>query len=159
MEQTVYFEDYRIGSSRMTSGRTITETDFVVHAGHTGDFFPHHMDAEFMKTTPFGQRIAHGTLVFSVGVGLTASVVNPVAFSYGYDRLRFIKPVFIGDTIRTRTTISAREDDPKRPDSGRVVERCEVINQHGDVVLVADHIYIVERRDKPSRASTDGAET
>ncbi|MER8384440.1 dehydratase [Mesorhizobium sp. M0166] len=159
MEQTVYFEDYRIGSSRMTSGRTITETDFVVHAGHTGDFFPHHMDAEFMKTTPFGQRIAHGTLVFSVGVGLTASVVNPVAFSYGYDRLRFIKPVFIGDTIKTRTTISAKEDDPKRPDSGRVVERCEVINQHGDVVLVADHIYIVERRDKPSRASTDGAET
>lgn len=150
MEQTVYFEDYRIGSSRMTSGRTITETDFVVHAGHTGDFFPHHMDAEFMKTTSFGQRIAHGTLVFSVGVGLTASVVNPVAFSYGYDRLRFIKPVFIGDTIRTRTTISAKEDDPKRPDSGRVVERCEVINQHGDVVLVADHIYIVERRDKPS---------
>lgn len=159
MEQTVYFEDYRIGSSRMTSGRTITETDFVVHAGHTGDFFPHHMDAEFMKTTSFGQRIAHGTLVFSVGVGLTASVVNPVAFSYGYDRLRFIKPVFIGDTIKTRTTISAKEDDPKRPDSGRVVERCEVINQHGDVVLVADHIYIVERRDKPSRASTDGAET
>ncbi|MER9233044.1 dehydratase [Mesorhizobium sp. M0622] len=158
MEQTVYFEDYQIGSSRMTSGRTITETDFVVHAGHTGDFFPHHMDAEFMKTTPFGQRIAHGTLVFSVGVGLTASVVNPVAFSYGYDRLRFIKPVFIGDTIKTRTTISAREDDPKRPDSGRVIERCEVINQHGDVVLVADHIYIVERRDKPSRASTDGAE-
>ncbi|MER8553946.1 MaoC/PaaZ C-terminal domain-containing protein [Mesorhizobium sp. M0199] len=159
MEQTVYFEDYQIGSSRMTSGRTITETDFVVHAGHTGDFFPHHMDAEFMKTTPFRQRIAHGTLVFSVGVGLTASVVNPVAFSYGYDRLRFIKPVFIGDTIRTRTTISAKEDDPKRPDSGRVVERCEVINQHGNVVLVADHIYIVERRDKPSRASTDGPET
>ncbi|ESX82944.1 MULTISPECIES: MaoC/PaaZ C-terminal domain-containing protein [unclassified Mesorhizobium] len=159
MEQTVYFEDYQIGSSRMTSGRTITETDFVVHAGHTGDFFPHHMDAEFMKTTPFGQRIAHGTLVFSVGVGLTASVVNPVAFSYGYDRLRFIKPVFIGDTIKTRATISAKEDDPKRPDSGRVVERCEVINQHGNVVLVADHIYIVERRDKPSRASTDGPET
>ncbi|MER8481301.1 MaoC/PaaZ C-terminal domain-containing protein [Mesorhizobium sp. M1322] len=151
MEQTIYFEDYQIGSSRLTNGRTITETDFVVHAGHTGDFFPHHMDAEFMETTPFGQRIAHGTLVFSVGVGLTASVINPVAFSYGYDRLRFIKPVFIGDTIKTRTTISAKEDDPKRPDSGRVIERCEVINQHGDVVLAADHIYIVERRDKPKR--------
>ncbi|TIU98421.1 MAG: dehydratase [Mesorhizobium sp.] len=151
MEQTVYFEDYQIGSSRMTSGRTITETDFIVHAGHTGDFFPHHMDAEFMKTTPFGQRIAHGTLVFSVGVGLTASVVNPVAFSYGYDWLRFIKPVFIGDTIKTRTTISVKEDDPKRPDSGRVIERCEVINQHGEVVLAADHIYIVERRDKPNQ--------
>jgi len=150
MEQIVYFEEYEIGSSRTTSGRTITETDFIVHAGHTGDFFPHHMDAEFMKTTPFGQRIAHGTLVFSVGIGLTASVVNPVAFSYGYDRLRFIKPVFIGDTIKTRTTIAAKEDDLKRPDSGRVIERCEVINQRGEVVLAADHIYIVERRDKPT---------
>ena len=74
MEQIVYFEDYEIGFSRTTLGRTITETDFVVHAGHTGDFFPHHMDAEYMKGTPFGQRIAHGTLVFSIGIGLTASV-------------------------------------------------------------------------------------
>lgn len=146
MEQTTYFEDYEIGFSRVTSGRTITETDFVVHAGHTGDFFPHHMDAEFMKKTPFGQRIAHGTMVFSIGVGLTASIINPVAFSYGYDRLRFIRPVFIGDTIRTRTTIAAKEDDPKRQDSGRVIERCEVINQRDEVVLAADHIYIVERR-------------
>ena len=64
LEQTTYFEDYEIGQGRTTVGRTITETDFVVHAGHTGDFFPHHMDAEFAKTLPFGQRIAHGTMVF-----------------------------------------------------------------------------------------------
>ena len=148
MEQTTYFEDYEIGSGRTTFGRTITETDFVVHAGHKGDFFPHHMDAEFMKASEFGQRIAHGTMVFAIGVGLTASVVNPVAFSYGYDRLRFIKPVFIGDTIKTRTTIAAKEDDPKRPNHGRVIERVEVINQRGEVVLAADHIYVVERRPK-----------
>ena len=146
MERTQYFEEYEIGFSRATFGRTITETDFVVHAGHTGDFFPHHMDAEFMRSTPFGQRIAHGTMVFAIGIGLTASVVNPVAFSYGYDRLRFVRPVFIGDTIRTRVTIAAKEDDPKRADAGRVIERCEVLNQRDEVVLVADHIYIVERR-------------
>ncbi|PHR24286.1 MAG: dehydratase [Hoeflea sp.] len=146
MEQTTYFEDYEIGSQRVTYGRTITETDFVVHAGHTGDFFPHHMDAEFMKTQAFGQRIAHGTMVFSIGVGLTASTINPVAFSYGYDRLRFVRPVFIGDTIHTRTTIASKEDDPKRADMGRVFERTEVINQKDEVVLVADHIYIVERK-------------
>jgi monoamine oxidase len=146
MEVTTWFEDYEIGSTRKTTGRTITETDFVVHAGHTGDFFPHHMDAEFMQTTPFGQRIAHGTLVFSIGVGLTASGINPVAFSYGYDRLRFIRPVFINDTLHSVTSITAKEDDPKRPGSGRVVERLEVINQHGQVVLAADHIYVVERR-------------
>ena len=99
-----------------------------------------------MKTQGFGQRIAHGTMVFSIGVGLTAGVINPVAFSYGYDRLRFVRPVFIGDTIHTRTTIASKEDDPKRADMGRVVERTEVINQKGEVVLVADHIYIVERK-------------
>ena len=146
MERPRHFEDYVVGEVRKTSGRTITETDFVVHAGHTGDFFPHHMDAEYMKTTPFGQRIAHGTLVFSVGIGLTASIVNPVAFSYGYDRLRFIKPVFIGDTIRTRTTITAKEDDPKRPGSGRVIERCEVINQRGEVVARCKRTALMQRR-------------
>ena len=89
-EQIIHFEDYETGF-RQADHRavTITETDFVVHAGHTGDFFPHHMDAEFAKTLPGGQRIAHGTMIFSIGVGLTASLINPVAFSYGYDRLRF----------------------------------------------------------------------
>jgi acyl dehydratase len=145
-EQTIYFEDYELNSERITTGRTITETDFVVHAGQTGDFVPQHMDAEFAKTLPGGQRIAHGTMIFAIGVGLTASLINPVAFSYGYDRLRFIRPVHIGDTIRTRVTISAKEDDPKRPSQGRVVERCEVLNQRNEVVLAADHILLVERK-------------
>ena len=149
MQQTMHFEDYRLGAVRETSGRTITETDFVVHARHTGDFFPHHMDAEFAKTTPFGQRVAHGTMVFAIGVGLTATLINPVAFSYGYDRLRFVRPVFIGDTIRTRVTVAAKENDPKRPEAGRVIERCEVINQRGEVVLAADHILLVSRRESP----------
>jgi acyl dehydratase len=147
-EQVLHFEDYQVGEERLTTGRTITETDFVVHAGHTGDFFPHHMDAEFAKTLPGGQRIAHGTMIFSIGVGLTASLINPVAFSYGYDRLRFVRPVHIGDTIRTRVTISSKQDDPKRHHMGRVVERCEVLNQRNEVVLVADHILVVERRSK-----------
>ncbi len=146
MEHTLYFEDYRIGDVRVTSGRTITETDLIIHAGHTGDFFPHHVDAEFARQTPFGQRIAHGTMTFAIGIGLTASLVNPVAFSYGYDRLRFPKPVFIGDTIRTRVTIAAKEDDPKRPTHGRVTERCEVLNQRDEVVLACDHILLVQRR-------------
>jgi acyl dehydratase len=145
-EQTISFEDYELGHERVTYGRTITETDFVVHAGHTGDFFPHHMDAEFAKTLPGGQRIAHGTMIFAIGVGLTATLINPVAFSYGYDRLRFVRPVHIGDTIRTRVTISAKEDDPKRTNLGRVTERCEVLNQRDEVVLACDHILLVERK-------------
>ena len=53
MTKTEYYEDYVVGSQRETSGRTITEADFVVHAGHSGDYFPHHVDAEFARTTPF----------------------------------------------------------------------------------------------------------
>jgi len=145
-EEKIYYEDYLLGSERITFGRTITETDFVVHAGHTGDFFPHHMDAEFAKTLPGGQRIAHGTMIFAIGVGLTATLINPVAFSYGYDRLRFVRPVHIGDTIRTRVTISSKEDDPKRANMGRITERCEVLNQQDEVVLACDHILLVERK-------------
>ena len=148
MFQTIYFEDYELNHERKTLGRTITEADIVLHAGQTGDFFPHHMDAEWCKTQDFKQRIVHGTLTFSVGVGLTASVVNPVAMSYGYDRMRFLKPVFIGDTIHTVVKISEKKDHPKRPQQGIVTEHLEITNQHGETVLVCDHLLLVEK--KPS---------
>src|ERR671928_1067092 len=124
-----YFEDYVVGARRQTLGRTITETDVVLHAGQTGDFYPHHMDAEWCRTQDFGQRIAHGTLIFSVGIGMTAGTINPLAFSYGYDRLRFIKPVFIGDTLHVRVAVKEKRDSPKSPVHGIVVELCRVFNQ------------------------------
>ncbi len=141
-----YFEDYETGSSRTTLGRTITEADIVIHAGQTGDFFPHHMDAEWCKTQEFGQRIAHGTLIFSVAIGMTAGSINPRAMSYGYDRLRFIRPVFIGDTITVTATIKDRRDHPKRAEHGIVTEQIEVVNQRSETVLVCEHLYLVERR-------------
>lgn len=141
-----YFEDYELGHTRQTLGRTITETDVVIHAGQTGDFYPHHMDAEWCKTQPFGQRIAHGTLVFSVAIGMTAGEINSLAFSYGYDRLRFIKPVFIGDTISVQVTTSDKRDDPKRPSYGVVVERVAATNQRGETVLACEHLLLVQRR-------------
>ena len=145
-QQKIHFEDYELNNVRETVGRTITETDFVIHAGHSGDFFPHHMDAEWCKTQSFGQRIAHGTMTFAIGIGLTAGEINPLAFTYGFDRLRFPKPVFIGDTIHTRITIASKEPDPKRPQYGRVVEKIEVLNQRGETVLACEHILLVERR-------------
>ena len=147
MEREQFFEDYEIGESRDTFGRTITEADIVFHAGHTGDFFPHHMDAEWCRTQPFGQRVAHGTMTFAIGIGLTATVINPRAFTYGYERLRFPAPVHAGDTIRTRVTIGRKADDPKRPGHGQVVEICETVNQEGRTVMYCEHILLVERRE------------
>lgn len=105
-----YFEDFTIADARTTGGRTITETDIVLHAGQSGDFFPHHMDEEWCKTQPFKKRMAHGTLIFTVAIGLTANFVNEAAMSYGYDRLRFTKPVFINDTITVTVTIKDKKE-------------------------------------------------
>ncbi len=150
MIKTTYFEDYDIGASRETIGRTITETDIVLHAGQTGDFFPHHMDAEWVKTQEFKERIAHGTLILSIGIGMTANEINPVAFSYGYDRIRFIRPVFIGDTITVKASISEKRDYPKRPELGYVIEQVEIFNQHGAIVLACQHLYLVQRSEVAS---------
>ncbi len=146
MERTQFFEDYTMDEQRVTIARTITETDIVVHAGHTGDFFPHHMDEEFCKQLPWGKRIAHGTMTFAIGIGLTATEINPVAFTYGYERLRFPAPVFIGDTIHSRVTITKKMEDPKREGFGQVTETVEVLNQEGKTVVYCEHILLVEKR-------------
>ena len=104
-----YYEDYEIGYERITNGRTITETDIVMHAMHSGDFYPHHVDAEFAKKGPFGQRVAQFSCTFSIGIALTAGIVNKKAFTYGFERLRFPTPVFIGDTIHTKVTIKRKK--------------------------------------------------
>ena len=141
-----FFEDYEVGFTRHTFGRTITEADIVAHAGQTGDFFPHHMDAEWCATQDFKRRIAHGTLILSVGIGMTASTVNPRSMSYGYDRVRFIRPVFIADTITVWAKITEKRDHPKRKTHGFVVEAVDIWNQRGETVLACEHLYLVERR-------------
>lgn len=145
-----YYEDYELGSVRQSLSRTITETDIVLHAGQTGDFFPHHMDERWCNTQPFGHRIAHGTLIFSIAIGQTATEINPEAFSKGYDRLRFITPVFIGDTLNTRVTISGLNED-KKPGYGIVTEHVEVFNQTQTLILVCDHLLMVRKKSNPSR--------
>lgn len=142
-----FFEDYAVDAVRETLGRTITEADIVLHAGQTGDFYPHHMDAEWCKTQEFGRRTAHGTLIFSVAIGMTAGIVNPLAFSYGYDRLRFIRPVYIGDTIHVKVRIKEKRAYPKRPVYGLVVEFCDVFNQKQEIVLACEHLLLVRRRE------------
>ncbi|MEO6230521.1 MAG: MaoC/PaaZ C-terminal domain-containing protein [Ferruginibacter sp.] len=139
-----YFEEFIIDDNRHTNGRTITETDIVIHAGQSGDFFPHHMDEAWCSTQPFQKRIAHGTLIFTIAIGLTADFVNEVSMTYGYDRLRFIKPVFIGDTLKVKVTIKEKKDH-KKPGFGLVTELVEAINQHHELVMVCEHILLVNK--------------
>jgi 3-hydroxybutyryl-CoA dehydratase len=121
-----------------TFAKTIGETDVTLFAGITGDLAPHHIDEESMRHSRFGGRIAHGVLV--LGLASTASTRALAAagrpgVSYGYDRVRFVAPVRLGDTVTVRYTIS--EVDPERD---RAIGSVEAVVDSGRVCLVATHI-------------------
>ena len=142
-----WWEDHEVGERRQTVGRTVTEADVVIHAGQTGDFFPHHLDAEWCATQPFRRRMAHGTLLVSLAVGMTAGDINPQAMSYGYDRIRFVRPVHLDDTITVAAEIVAMADHKREPElRGTLEELVTVTNQHGQTVLVLTHLYVVNKR-------------
>ena len=142
-----FFEDFKLNEGNTTAKRRITGADIDLHAEESGDYFPHHMDAEWCKTQPFKKRIAHGTLVVTVAIGLTADVINEVCMTYGFDRIRFVKPVFIDDTIYVITKIKEKKDH-KRPGFGLITEQVETFNQNNELVMVCEHIYLAEKRTK-----------
>ncbi len=118
--------------------KTVGESDVYLFAGITGDLSPNHCNEEYMKQTRYGRRIAHGVLI--MGYMSTCSTkyieqVGGVAVSYGYDRVRFVRPVFIGDTVTVEYRIVEKNEAESKV-------RAEVTarNQHGEVVAVATHI-------------------
>lgn len=126
-----------IGDS-VSFSKTVGESDVYLFAGITGDLSPNHVDEEAMKRTPYKKRIAHGVL--SIGFASTTSTLmiakaKATAVSAGYDRIRFIKPIFIGDTVTVTYTIA--EIDQERL---RTRAHIEVKNQHGELCTVAQHI-------------------
>jgi acyl dehydratase len=122
-----YFEDFVLNDKRHTASRLILAEDIDFHAKESGDYFPHHMDEAWCNTQPFKHRIAHGTLIFTVAIGLTANFINEVSMTYGYDRLRFIKPVFINDSIYVKASIKDKKGH-KKPGYGLVTELVECFN-------------------------------
>ena len=126
----------------VTFTKTVSESDVYLYAGITGDFSPNHVNQTYMERSAWGRRMAHGMLL--VGFVSTASTMaiadtrestdeTPVAV--GMDRLRFLKPVFIGDTITVSYRID-RFDSAKR----RIIAKARVANQDGELVAVADHL-------------------
>jgi acyl dehydratase len=141
-----YYEDFVLNESRQTGSRTLSAEDIDFHAKESGDYFPHHMDEAWCNTQPFKHRIAHGTLIFTVAVGLTADLINEVSMTYGYDRLRFIKPVFINDSIQVTVTIKEKKEH-RKPGHGLVTELVECFNQQGELVMVCEHLLLVQKKD------------
>ena len=132
-----YFEEIQEGEQFLSTGRTITETDVVNFAALSGDWNELHVNEESSRKGYFGRRIAHGALVFSISTGLASQIERakyPVLIAfYGVDRLRFIRPVFFGDTLRLRQTVQSLE--PRDEKSGFVNLLREILNQEEAVVV------------------------
>jgi len=136
-------EFYVSVGDQVSFAKTVGESDVYLFAGITGDFSGNHVDEEFMKRSVYGRRIAHGVLL--VGYMSTCSTMmiakasgteaGETPVSLGYDRIRFLGAVFIGDTVTVTYRIA--EIDPARRRSRSEIE---VRNQHGDLVAVAQHI-------------------
>lgn len=146
-EERQYFEDIQVGDEYLSPGRTVTEADIVAFAGLSGDYNVLHTDAEFMRTSIFGERIAHGLLGLSIASGL-GSRATPQPFAtlaFLGLRWRFKGPIKIGDTIKVRLKIAEKRETSK-PDRGIVTIRRSVLNQRGEVVQDGDTEIMVERR-------------
>lgn len=129
--------------STVTFSKTISESDIYLFAGITGDLSPNHVNEEFMKDTIYGKRIAHGALLVGYMSNASSMILekyppeenDSTPVSLGYDRIRFIKAVFINDTITVRYTVESYD---KQKD--RSLSKIEITNQHHELVAIATHI-------------------
>jgi len=145
-----YFDELRVGETLLTHRRTVTESDVVSFAGISGDFFYAHMDEVAAKDSLFERRVAHGYFVLSAAAGLFVDPApGPVLANYGLEGLRFVKPVYIGDTIQARLTCkqkTVKEDRDGQVPQGVVHWDVEVTNQNGETVAVYTILTLVRQR-------------
>lgn len=145
------FDELRIGDSITTHRRTITESDIVNFAGTSGDFFYAHMDDIAAKDSLFEKRVAHGYFIVSAAAGLFVHPApGPVLANYGLENLRFIKPVYAGDTIYVNLTCMKKTRKEKREDEvaqGIVEWDVEVINQDEEPVALYSILTLVRRKE------------
>jgi acyl dehydratase len=142
-----YFEDYTIGQTMATRGRTITESDIVAFAGLTGDYNPMHTDAEYMKSSAFGQRIAHGMLCLSYAVGQVYQLgfLEGRVIAFRGLEMKFSLPVFIGDTLHVEVEIKEMRE-MLRLGGGMITAAVKIVNQSGKVVQSGDWSLLVVSR-------------
>lgn len=134
-QQGLYYEDYEIGVKMRTRGRTITEADIVNFAALTGDYNPMHTDAEYMKSHPMGQRIAHGMLSLSYAVGQAYQLgfMEGTVLAFRGLEMKFSLPVYIGDTLHVELTVIEMKE-ARRLGGGMVTLEVKIINQAGKTV-------------------------
>jgi acyl dehydratase len=145
-EQRRFFDEIALGEEYESPGRTVTEADIVMFAGLSGDYNVLHTDAELMKRSIFGERIAHGLLCLAIQSGLFTRATQAYAtLAVVGLRWKFKAPVKIGDTIRLRAKVVGRRD-LSEPDRGLLTVQRTLLNQRDEVVQQGETDMIVEKK-------------
>ncbi len=148
LQKSLFFEEFELGESITTVGRTVTEADIVAFAALSGDWTRIHTDAVFAANHAFGQRVAHGLLVVAIASGLVVRlgfIEETVLAFREIDSWKFSLPVFIGDTICVRATVTETKPMP-RLGGGQVSFKIEVLNQETKVVMRGTWSLLVKSR-------------
>lgn len=141
------FDEFEIGEEIVSDARTVTEADVVNFACLSGDFHPEHTDEEYAKNGPLGERIAHGLLIMSIATGLLnqTGAFEGTTIAVLEMRIRFIRAVKFGDTIRAIQKIVAKKETSKN-DRGVLTSYVIVLNQDDQKVLEADLVALLYRQ-------------
>lgn len=142
-----YFEEFEEGQTLVTAARTVTEADIVNFAGLSGDYNQIHTDAVYAAQDTFGQRVAHGLLVHSIATGLAvqSGIIEGTVLAFRELECKFSLPVFIGDTIHVKITITEKKALP-RLGGGNILMKINVINQDGKSVQRGNWTMLVKSR-------------
>jgi len=145
--QGLYYEEFEQGVTMTTRGRTVTEADLVNFAGLTGDYNPMHTDAEFAKSTMFGQRIAHGMLGLSYLVGLVYQLgfLEGTIIAFIDVTCKFRAPIMIGETIHGEVTIGEKKD-AERMGGGMIIATFKIVKQDGTVSQKGEMTFLMKKR-------------
>lgn len=144
----MYFEEFEVGQKFISAGRTVTESDIVSFAGLSGDFNQIHVDAEYSKNSPAGQRVAHGLLGMAIASGLavqTGVMEGTILYFREINEWKFVKPIFIGDTIHVELEVLETKALP-RIGGGSVVIGLAVKNQKDETSMKGTWTVLIASR-------------
>jgi acyl dehydratase len=145
-----YLEDFKVGKKVISPGRTITETDVVMCAALSGDWNEIHTNTEYVKDKPFGKRVVHGILILSIVSGLRLRTKGflpaEVLALLGFDKVRFLAPVFIGDTIKVELEVIEARPSKSRSNAGILKILNTVKNQKNEKVATWEITLMIGKR-------------
>ncbi|PSQ42038.1 monoamine oxidase [Halobacteriales archaeon SW_7_68_16] len=143
-----HYEEFAVGDTFESVGRTVTESEFTMHSMFTGDWTELHTNAAYAAEEEFGERVAHGPMTFVLATGFVyrcGFLERTMVAFLGMNYMDIPAPVRIGDTVSLAMEVTERRDLSSRDDAGLVVIDTEMTRDDGETVFAGDMKFLVER--------------